>query len=413
MQRNRTNRSANIIGREIGKSRQKQVSVRLAVSGYYGCGNAGDEAVLAGIKTAIARQAAQRGVKAELVVLSQNPDETTRLHGLPAVFRMSAKEVRRTLRDSDLLLSGGGSLLQDTTSLKSLLYYLWVMRVAISVHKPFMFYAQGIGPLRRPVSRALVRLVANRAALLTVRDDGSATLLRRIGAIKPPLEVTADPAFALDAAPSDAVDALYAAERLPRDTPLVAVALRPWHEPRPGANGNPNGPAHEESHSPVPLYARLLTELERQTGARPVLLPMHVPDDLEFGAHVAAHPDAPRNLLAVESAYPPRVLLGLIGRMQAVVALRLHTLIFAARQAVPPFALSYDPKVENLMELLGLEAQRANWRGFDPADVAAHVAVLIRDRETHTEALRARIPELERLALRTADLALNIGAKHP
>src|SRR5579862_5696826 len=119
--------------------------MRFTVSGYYGCGNAGDEAVLAGIKEALQRQA---GDEAQMIVLSQNPAETRRLHGLAAVDRMSLSMVRRVLSETDLLLSGGGSLLQDTTSIRSLLYYLWIARTAYSIGKPVMFYAQGIGPLR-------------------------------------------------------------------------------------------------------------------------------------------------------------------------------------------------------------------------------------------------------------------------
>ncbi|WP_436570579.1 polysaccharide pyruvyl transferase family protein, partial [Klebsiella pneumoniae] len=69
----------------------------------------------------------------------------------------------------DLLLSGGGSLLQDTTSLRSLLYYLWVQRVAWRARKPVMYYAQGLGPLRRRLSRRLVAAAARRAAYITVR----------------------------------------------------------------------------------------------------------------------------------------------------------------------------------------------------------------------------------------------------
>src|SRR5205807_7129447 len=110
--------------------------------------------------------------------------------------------LRRSRKESDRLISGGGSLLQDTTSLRSLIYYLWVVRLAHSCGAPIMFYAQGIGPLRRKVSRALTRLVANRVQQITVRDAESADLLRRIGVNRPPIEVTADPAFALTAAGS-------------------------------------------------------------------------------------------------------------------------------------------------------------------------------------------------------------------
>lgn len=365
-------------------------SAQLVLSGYYGCGNAGDEAVLAGIRDSFQRRA---GNSVRLVALSQDPEATTRLHGIPSAYRMNVSTVRQTLRDSDLLISGGGSLLQDTTSVRSLLYYLWVARMAYSLNVPVMFYAQGIGPLRRPMSRALVRMVANKTAAITVRDPSSARLLTSIGVTQRNLEVTADPAFALSPAAPEAVDACFAAEELPTDEPLIAVALRPW-----GGVGE----------SPVANYARLLTELEKQCGMRAVLLPMHVPDDMEFGAQVAEQWSGPTKPLRIQNAYTPSVLLGVVARMQAVVAMRLHALIFAARVAVPPFALSYDPKVESLMQGLNMADALEHWAGFDPEEVGGKVANLLAECEQRTAALRARSAELETLALRNADIALRL-----
>ncbi len=151
---------------------------KIAVSGYYGCGNSGDEAVLAGIRDGFRRRAGDRVV---LTALSQRPADSRALHGIDAADRMDIRTLRATIGRSDLLISGGGSLLQDTTSFKSLLYYLFVMRIAASCRVPVMLYAQGIGPLRRGISRKLVRMTVNRAAYITVRDEGSAELLRSIG----------------------------------------------------------------------------------------------------------------------------------------------------------------------------------------------------------------------------------------
>ena len=371
--------------------------LHFAVSGYYGCGNAGDEAVLAGIAASFARRARERNREVRLTVLSQNPAVTTQMHGLAAVDRMNMGAVRAALRDCDLLLSGGGSLLQDTTSARSLLYYLWIARMARGLGKPVMFYAQGMGPLKRKMSRILVRQVANRAAFLTVRDEPSAQLLRSIGVTNPHLEVTADPAFALAPAPDAAVDALCSAENISLALPTVAVALRPW---------NGAGP------SPLDIYARLLNELQSRTGAQILLLPMHAGEDVAFALDMAARTGSPGVFPVVRNVYAPDVLLGLVGRMQAVVAMRLHALIFAARMAVPPFALAYDPKVENLMGLLGLSKSLVSWNDFAPERTASQVASLVADRDAHSTQLQTRAALLETRALRAADIALDLFA-HP
>ena len=368
---------------------------RVAVSGYYGCGNAGDEAVLAGMQEAFARQT---GGQVKLRVFSQDPASTLRMHGLPAVARMSLTALRSTLRESDLLLSGGGSLLQDTTSMRSLIYYLWVVRLAYAHRVPVMFYAQGLGPFRRPLSRALVRLVANRADYITVRDEPSLRLLNTLGVRRPPIEQTADPAFALSPATPETVDALFQAENLPLHEPLVGVALRPW-----GGSGE----------SPLDTYAQLLLELQRRTGHRIVLLPMQAPGDVVFAETIAALTGDPAAFPVIRQVYPPAVLLGLVARMQAVVAMRLHTLIFAARAGVPPFALAYDPKVENLMRGLDLDDSLERWRGFEPAEVGERVAGLLAERPARVTALRAQAADLERRALRNADCAFSLLQARP
>jgi polysaccharide pyruvyl transferase CsaB len=359
---------------------------RFVVSGYYGCGNAGDEAVLAGIRDGFRRQC---GDRVALTALSQRPNDTRALHGIDAADRMDIRALRATIARSDLLISGGGSLLQDTTSFKSLLYYLFVMRIAISCRVPVMFYAQGIGPLRRGISRKLVRMTANRAAYITVRDEGSAELLREIGVSTPTVEVTADPAFALDPAGDALIEDIMAKENIPRNTGTIGVALRPWGD---------------LVTAPIDLYMRLLAELESLTKCRCILLPMHHPDDVDFARRLTPRNEYP----IIEGAFPPNVVLGLVSQMSMVVAMRLHTLIFAARTGVPPFALVYDPKVHQLMKRLDLVESTVGWNDFDPAEIASQVANTLSHRVEAVAQLHLRTLDCEAAALRNCDAALRL-----
>lgn len=361
------------------------------VSGYYGCGNVGDEAVLAGILEAFRRRS---GDETEVVALSQNPEATTRLHGIRSEYRMSPSVVRDTLKGSQLLLSGGGSLLQDTTSIRSLIYYLWVVRVALRMKLPVMFYAQGIGPFRRPISRALVRLIANKVNSISVRDEHSLAILKKMGVNRPPMEVTADPAFALPLSTPEVANKLWAREALPfNDRPKIGVALRPWGQ---------------ESPAVISQYARLLSEIEALTGAQVILIPMQIPGDLIFSEKAAIETGRAESFPIIRRAMPPGELLGLVGKMDAVVAMRLHTLIFAARAAVPPFALSYDPKVDSLMSLLNSSDRQAHWRDFDPSEVAAKIKVTLANRSEFSSLLEEKAVELEKKALRNAEIALSL-----
>ena len=128
--------------------------MRIAISGYYGFGNAGDEAVLAATVAELERRLPQ----AELVVLSGDPRATSDLHGVEARPRWPLSSLTGVIRSADLLLSGGGSLLQNETSWASLAYYLLTLAIARKYRVPSVIHAQGLGPLNGALARTLVEI---------------------------------------------------------------------------------------------------------------------------------------------------------------------------------------------------------------------------------------------------------------
>ena len=167
----------------------------ILLSGYYGYNNIGDEAVLGGILA---------GLREELpeftpVVLSGDPESTRRMHDVAAIPRMKLGAITAALQEAALFISGGGSLLQDVTSKRSPLYYLGVLWLAHRAGVPAMVLAQGLGPLNHPLNRLLARRILDGTRAITVRDAVSAEFLAGLGVSKPPIEVTADPSFLLQA----------------------------------------------------------------------------------------------------------------------------------------------------------------------------------------------------------------------
>lgn len=188
--------------------------MRLLICGYYGFGNAGDEAVLA----ALVQQLRRRLPDAELCVLSADPPATRALHGVQAVQRWSVREVWRALRGCSLLIQGGGGLIQDVTSKVSPLYYLGILHMARLRRVPSMIFAQGIGPLHTPLLQRLTSFELRRAAAICVRDQASADLLAQWRVTSPALQVVADPALLLEPlAPSD-----------PPAEPYALLTVRQW-----------------------------------------------------------------------------------------------------------------------------------------------------------------------------------------
>ena len=326
---------------------------RVVMSGYYGFANAGDDAILESIQQAI--QAVSDDVS--VTVLSNDPELTQKQYGLEAIPRFRVLRVFSALRRSDALLSGGGSLLQDTTSTRSLLYYLSVIRCAQWLHKPVMLYANGVGPVRKPINRRRVKKVVERATLVTLRDHSSARELAEMG-IGRSVQVTADPVFHLEPAGEERSRALCAGAGLPEGVPFTAVSVRDW----------------ASAGEFYPRLARLCDHLRRAHGLEVVFLLMQPERDRATTAKVRELMEEPAYVL--DASCTPREMMAVLGQARLCLAMRLHTLIFAARMAVPAMGLVYDPKVASYLEELDLPAA-GQVEAFDGAEAIRRADVLI------------------------------------
>jgi len=360
---------------------------RVLVSGYCGCGNAGDEAILAGLVEGF------RGScpPVQLTVFSGDPRATEAEHGVRAVPRGLASASRQA-RASDLLISGGGGLLQDATSWRSPLYYLGVMKVAQAAGVPVACLGHGIGPLRRRFVRSAARRVLSGVQLITVRDQSSAEELRQLGVTRP-AQVTADLAFLLPRPSQAEGEEAWRNAGLPVDAPpAAAVALR---EPtRPSAAGLPQA------------LAKAIGGASQQLGLRILLLAMG-PRDQRFAAQVAEALHTPAEAHIVSTEMSARQLLALVSKCDLVIAMRLHALIFAAICGVSAVGVSYDPKVDALMEQLGLQSA-ASTAEFNPQALAQAIHEAWRGREEIAPALCRRAEELRQAARRNIELALGL-----
>ncbi|MDR0863206.1 MAG: polysaccharide pyruvyl transferase CsaB [Oscillospiraceae bacterium] len=302
---------------------------RVVMSGYFGYGNAGDEAILQAVHSAIESCASER-VKLEITVLSRSPQATREMYGFTAVSRFNVLRVVRVLRRGDILVFGGGSLLQDQTSTRSLLYYVNIIRLAKLLGARVILYANGIGPVTRPANRRRVARVVSRADVITLRDGVSARELRDMG-VKNELIVTSDPVFATR--PPDVTQ--RAASYLP-SSPYVAVSIRESRE-------NPDFPAR---------VARLCDRIAAEQHREILLVPMQHPADLAVSREVARLMTQPCSVL--ETRLSPSQLMEVFARADFAVAMRLHALIFSARAGTPAYGIDYDPKVAAYLDLLHL-----------------------------------------------------------
>lgn len=299
--------------------------MRAVLCGYYGLGNGGDEALLATLLQMLPPSVTP-------VVLSGSPAETAQRYGVEAVPRKALGPVIKALRGADALILGGGSLLQDATSLQNPLYYSGLLVLAQWLGLKTIAWGQGIGPLNHPLSQGVGRYALGHCNAVSVRDHGSAAWLARW---QVPSMQAPDPVWALDSTP---VEGLW---ELP--APRVAVALRPH-------------PWLTEAR--LDQFTQALASFQKATHTCLLLVPFQPIKDLAIAEYIQPRLPGPSRIYTLSD---PRQLKGLFRGVEMTIAMRLHALIMAAAAGCRCFGLSYDPKVSHLMADLDLP-----WADLNP-----------------------------------------------
>ena len=349
----------------------------IIISGYYGFNNSGDEAILLSMYKNIKRM----GDNINVTVLSKKPDETKSKYGVDVVYRFSIKEVFKTLKNCDVLLSGGGSLLQDSTSTRSLMYYLSIILLAKIMGKKVMLYANGIGPVSKNFNRQIVKTVINKADLITLREGYSYEELKSIG-VNTKSFVTADPVFTLDSISKDKALKLITKENIPLDKSFIGVSVR----------NVKNWKNEDEFINEIAYICDMIYE---KYNKNIIFIAMQVPNDINISEKVQKRMKNPSYIL--KKSYSPYEIIGIIGCMSFIISMRLHTLIFAAKQKVPLLGFIYDPKIEYYLQKLHMPSG-GNINNFDMDKTISIIDDMINNSDKYKNILEKYSRELEEAA---------------
>ncbi|MEI7025684.1 polysaccharide pyruvyl transferase CsaB [Paenibacillus sp. y28] len=358
---------------------------KIVISGYYGFNNSGDEAVLQSILLALAEQGARAGLDIEPIVLSVNPDLTSRMYGVRSVHRMKLQQVAAAIRESDGLISGGGSLLQDATGKLTIPYYLGIIKLAQLFGKPTFIYSQGIGPVHSRLFYPAIQHVFRRSSYVSVRDTESAELLAKMGLGLERMEVVPDPVMGL---PRRAPAGAGGLQQKPATSePVVGISVRFWNENR----------------SELRALAVALQQLNEKKPVRLRFLPFHQPSDAEASRVVIEHlpADLKSKSEVADGLDHPQDMLSAVSECDLLIGMRLHSLIYAASQQVPLVGISYDPKIDQFLNRLAMRAA-ASTESFDSVRVAEEAARLLNDRERWIQDKASVIGKLQQQAQQPA-----------
>lgn len=320
-----------IYNKVLRRHRVRRKRAGVLICGAYGKGNAGDDAIL----RAIVNEMRTIDPDMPVCVMSRRPKDTVLDYRVDSIFTFDVPRMQARMRRAAVYINGGGSLIQDITSNRSLYFYLYTLAAAKRRGARVMMYGCGIGPVLSERNRKRAAHVLNRYVdTITLREDDSRVELERMGITHPHIAMAADPALTLSPAPEEQVDAAFASAGVPLQGAYLCLCVRNW-------------PGFE---SAIPAIAQAVRYAREVHGLEPVILPIETPRDLSAGDMLAqALEPAP---YVFRRRFDTETTIGILSRMRCVLSMRLHALVFAARAGVPNAGIVYDKKVKGFMRYM-------------------------------------------------------------
>ena len=303
------------------------------VSGYYGFSNLGDEAILEELTNEL-KELIQEN---HIVVLSNNPEETKKTFGVEATSRWNLLTLISLLPRARLFVSGGGGLFQDSTGIKSIVFYGGQILLARLFQTPVHIYAQGLGPIRTKLAQCMARVAIAQATSASVRDNESYALLQRW---KLKASLTADPVWCLSSTEIPKSAAEQIAELKSSGNMTVGLSLR----------ATPNFTKYH--------LQSLLTVIDQSLPkqATVLLLPLKHDQDTELLSQFMNEWHSRgriAEILTTAQIERPSQWLAVLAQLDLLIGMRLHAIIMALKCGVPVVGLAYDPKVRHVLMQFG------------------------------------------------------------
>lgn len=289
---------------------------RFLLLGYFGHGNFGDEMMLHAFLYGM-----RRLTDFNAAVVSGDPNGTRCAHAVMSIHKLNMPAIVAHIISSNATVGCGGSLLQDVTSFRSLIYYASLFLLSRCLGSKVVLLAQGLGPLRRRLSKLLASLVLRSCDLLTFRDVASFELALKLGAGRDRAYVTSDLAFIIEPP--------FAATP-PSGRITLAIAMRDWR----GADEVAMRIAHG-----VLYFASQIASvrcISFSSGDKPLSEWLCWQLSSLNAVHIV-----PTSICDLWKA---------IEGTHLLIGVRLHSLIAACMVGVPAIAISYDPKVSAFMD---------------------------------------------------------------
>ncbi|NQS92056.1 MAG: glycosyltransferase [Chloroflexi bacterium] len=370
------------------------------IAGYYGYGNAGDEAIL----SVIIKDLRAEIPNSRFIVVSGNPQDTKISHGVEAISGKDLQQIIAKMTLCDLVILGGGGLFHDywgfdpdtvlTSNHKGIAFYSSIVLLAFILGKPLMLYAIGVGPLQSEMGKYYTRAITDLAHTVSVRDEDSRKILRTLGVKSNHIHITADPAFRLHLRENRTI----IRDQVSQPGPILGIALRNWDVgvlpdtwERDVAEAIDSFlDSYSGSAVFIPFQEKIETDL----------------DDLSVSERVKRRMRNPDQTLILKGDYSPTEKAGVITECDLLLGMRMHSIIFAIHTETPVVGICYDPKVQHVMKQAGIDKYAIDLRELNGHSLASLLESAFCNRDQITNQMHAVGTILYEKAEKNTELAI-------
>ncbi len=311
-------------------------SNKIIISGFYGRPNLGDEAICWGIIEGLKKYFCKQQIV--IITTSQEVSRSFTCSTCEYIegnypnwrFWRSLKKLLSNIRQSKLVLIGGGGLFQDVHNCRTPLGHLLIGCLGLSLGVPVCTIGLGVGPFKRTWIAMMTGYLTNKFSLVMVRDQYSMDTLLELGVDSHKIFIGADIAAGFLGRKFEDYSRNYTKN-------LIGISLRPW----PGVDISQHAELFENLVKTDKKLSLLCCEMESDANYYNEILDL-CSDDTRKCCEIFI-PSKVEN--AIEE----------IGQTEFFIAMRLHACVLCAVQGVPFIPVSYAPKVKSFSKDYGIK----------------------------------------------------------
>lgn len=320
---------------------------KVIISGWFGHGNTGDEAIVSTMIKSIYKNVSET----EIIIFSENPSHTHKYHCVPSIHRTSLRYMLNRLmaiKKTDLFLLGGGGFLHDASKI-TLISWLMPLLLSKLFSKKTMVYAVGINSFNSKFGKLLINSIFSVVDVITVRDELSKYRLQDAGIQSEKIVLTADPAHLIECSSEVCAKSILKYEGIDSSNKtIIGICIPPYF--------------HKESSWPEKKYkykkyklaiSQYIELVTNNLNTDVVFIPMQYPEDVDLAIEIKRMVKREKNVHVLSNPYSPEEISSIIKEVDIILGMRLHSLIISTVVGVPMVGIMYDDKVESYLQING------------------------------------------------------------